>query len=165
MNLILKILPLAALLLASCVSEKPAGENHLPLGTPLPEFTVSGPSGTIKSSTEYFSEKRTLIVYFRTTCPDCTREMPKVQAAWDEFGEDADFRLAAISRESEKIVADYWAKSGFSMPYYIDTDGSVLNKLAIRYVPTLYLFDTYGKVAYAAVEDAKGLTELIEGLK
>lgn len=157
----------AAASLAGC--EKPAATDHLPIDTPMPAFSVMKPDGTTVTSTELdLVGNRTVVVLFRTTCPDCRRELPKVEAAFKALGAENDVRFVAISRENPDTVAAYWAAaddgSGYSMPYYIDTDGTAFTAFDITYVPTLYLFGRDGKVAYAAIENADGLIDLIEEL-
>ncbi len=152
--------------MGGCVNEKPVEPDHLAVGADMPDFSVSGPDGTISKAD--FAGKRTVIVLFRSTCGDCRREMPKIQQAWEEFGGEGDILFAAISKEEESVVEKYLADSGYTMPYYIDTDGSAFAAFEVSNVPTVYLFGTDGKVAHFAVEKAgqfTGLLKRIEDLK
>ena len=149
--------------MGGCIDEKTTDENHLPMGTPWPEFTVSGPSGTVTEAD--FDGRRTLIVLFRTTCGDCKRELPGVQKAWERFGGEDGFRLAAISKEDASVVAKYWEDNEYTMPYYIDANGAAFTAFDVNYVPTLYLFCSSGIVAYVAVEKAEQFKNLIEHIE
>ena len=158
----------ATMTLAGCISEKKGEKDALPIGATMPEFSVSGPDGTITNAD--LAGVRTVVALFRTTCPDCSREMPNVEAAFKRVG-GSGVRFIAISKEdnADVEVPKYWADTGMTMPYWFDPDGAAFTAFDVHYVPTLYLFGSDGKVAYAAVEtfdfSADGLVELIEGLK
>ena len=161
---------LAAAMFAGCISEKPVdkGSAHLPLGTPMPEFTVTGANGTLSNGD--LAGQKTLVVLFRSTCPDCRRELPKVEAAYKALGgETSEVRFVAISKEAPQAVDEYWREAGYTIPYYISSDGEAFPAFGVEYVPTLYLFGTDGKAAFAAVEtfdfDADGLVNQIRELQ
>ena len=142
---------LAGCILAGCIREKQSPKTHLALGAPMPEFAVTGPSGSV-SSTD-LAGKKALIVIFRSTCGDCKRELPKIENAFKTISEaGSDVRFVAISEEPEGVVAEYWAAAGHTMPYFLDRSGSVYGRFEVSNVPTLYLFDSQGKVAFVAVE-------------
>lgn len=153
--------------LAGCIIENPGDDEHLPKGAPMPSFSVAGPAGTVTAGD--LAGMRTLVVMFRTTCPDCQRELPKVEAAFEALGSREDIRFVAVSKESENTVAEYWTKRGYTVPWYLDGNGAAFSAFDAHYVPTLYLFGTDGKVAFAAVEDfdfdAAKLIDKIEALQ
>ncbi len=159
---------LSTMVLAGCVSEKRRGDDSLPVGTPMPEFTVTGPEGTVTSAD--LAGVRSVIVFFRTTCPDCSREIPNVEAAFKRVS-DSGIRFVNISKEENAttVVPEYWAQTGMTMPYYYDPAGTVFSAFGVRYVPTLYLFGSDGKVAHAEVEtfefSVDELVKKIEELK
>ena len=160
-------------LLSGCViGEKKEAESLLP-GAPMPLFSAAGGNaGSITASD--LSGKRTLVVLFRTTCPDCQRELPKVEAAFRAVGTEANIRFVAITKEANAAIAvtDYWTLNDYTMPWYID-DGVAFTGFDVHYVPTLYLFGTDGKVVFVVVEKFKNhgintaddLIELINDLQ
>lgn len=168
MNRLVVTILAAAMPMAGCVGEKSHDGEHLPLGDPMPEFSVSGPdSGTV--STADLVGVRTLVVLFRTTCPDCSREMPGIEEAFKRVGAQDGMRFVAISKEGADVVSEYWRNAKLSMPWYLDPDGTVFESFGVKFVPTLYLFGSDGKVAYAAVEtfdfSVDELVQLIEDIK
>lgn len=173
-----------ALFSMACVFEKRAEEDRVREGDTVPAFTVTSADG---SSTRTFTQadfvgKRSMIVFFLTTCPDCRRELPIIYEAWLTLRERPDFEFVAISRaETADVVAGYWnsemrgeagdvIKPSFErMPYWLDPDASAFHAFAESYVPRIYLIDTNGKVAKMSVErfdlDADALIELVENLQ
>ncbi len=158
---------LSAMTLAGCVTDKGEGDS-LPLGSVMPQFSVSGPDGSVTNGD--LAGERSVVLFFRTTCPDCSREMPNVEAAFKRV-EGSGVRFVTISKEENAAVAvpGYWAATGMTMPYYFDPDGTAFAAFDIHYVPTLYLFGSDGKLARAAVEtfefSVDELVDLIEDLK
>ncbi len=143
---------LSTMTLAGCVSEKRSGVgDSLPVGAAMPEFTVSGPQGAVSSAD--LAGIPSVVVFFRTTCPDCSREMPGVEEAFKRIA-GSGVRFVSISKEDDYAVEvpAYWAATGMTMPYYYDPAGEVFSAFEVHFVPTLYLFDSEGKVVYAAVE-------------
>jgi peroxiredoxin len=163
MKRLLLTLAAATLSLVGCIN---GGEDEirepLAVGAPMPEFSVTGPSGTISDAD--FAGKRTVVVLFRSDCPDCQRELPKVEAVFAADDTPADIEFVAISRESEAVVAAYWEEAEYSMPYYIDKGGRAFEAFSVTHVPTLYIFDSDGLLTYVAIEDAEGLQSQIDRL-
>lgn len=153
---------------AGCFSErKSGGDDSLALGSPMPQFSVSGPEGTITDGD--LAGTCSVVVFFRTTCPDCSREMPNVEAAFKRVAESG-VRFVAVSKEedAETAVPEYWEATGMTMPYRFDPSGAMFEAFDVSRVPTLYLFGSNGKLVYAAVEtfefSANKLVEMIEEL-
>jgi hypothetical protein len=75
----------------------------------------------------------------------------------------------AISYEEAQVVDAYWREAGYTMPWYLDVNGTAFPAFGVQYVPTPYLFDSDGRVAFAAVEtfdfDAAGLVAHIRNLE
>lgn len=142
-------------LLAGCVIGEDSKQNSLPVGASMPEFSVVDVDNE-PFAYESLAGKRALVVFFRSTCGDCKRELPLVETAYRAVKDQEDFRLVAITKEANAatVVADYWGEQGYTMPWYID-DGMAFTGFEVERVPTLYLFGTDGKVAFVAVETFK----------
>jgi peroxiredoxin len=153
-----------------CVGdETQGGGNALLVGTPMPAFSVSGPGGATVSSAD-LAGRRAALLFFRTTCPDCTREMPGVEEAFRRVAGE-DIRFVTISKEENATVAvpEYWADAGLTMPYYFDPSGDVFTTFGVRRVPTLYLFGSDGRLAHTEIETFAStpdqLAKIIKNLK
>ena len=76
--------------------DEPNREYVLP-GDPLPAFTEVGEDGASYHSADA-PGKLTLICFFNTTCPDCHRELPKLQYVWEELSPEEGFGTVCIGR-------------------------------------------------------------------
>lgn len=161
--LILLIIPA----LHACITEKrDVVVNYVNENDPVPSFSVRTPhdANPVAYTASDFIGKRSLIVFFWTPCGDCRREMPKIHEVWEQFKNDGDFQLVAVSRgESAQTVADYWSDSGYSgMPYYLDPDRSAFAQFANNTVPRLYLIGREGLISHMEIERFSPTQEIIE---
>lgn len=152
----------------SCINEKeedPKIINYINVNDKLPAFTVQNAAGE-KLETQDLTGNVTLLVFFVTTCPDCKRELPKIESVWKALKEVPYFRLVAISRQqTPDTVAAYWKEQQFTMPYYLDPDRKIYSLFANNTIPRLYIIDRENTVTWMAVKDME-LTaqQLIEKL-
>lgn len=143
---------------ASCikeVSEDVADEvlNHVEAGDPLPVFSVSDGAGNVLTN-EDFKGKKSYLIFFVTTCPDCARELPKMERIWSQLKDDPAYQVVAIARKQGKEETDaYWKEKNFTMPKYLDPDRTVYNMFANVTVPRIYLVDSKGIVQWMAIEE------------
>jgi thiol-disulfide isomerase/thioredoxin len=180
MKSIYNILLLCAVVcLWGCISEEEEQVvNRVKVGDVVPSFAVLSADGVSGEGFEPsdFEGRRSVVVFFQTTCGDCRREMPKIHEAWLHFADnsaDPEVRFILISRgENAATVAEYWTsattgKPSFApMPYYLDPNREAFNKFANSYVPRLYLVGTDGRVKFMAIEtfdfDSAELIAVIE---
>lgn len=163
------VITLFSCLLFSCITDEKEGtETFIEVGSTLPSFTVSSVDGT-RLSYDKSVGKVVLIVFFITTCSDCSREMPKAESVWLSLKDEPDFILLPIARaQSEEVVKAYWETNSFSMPAYLDPDRAVYSLFAESIVPRFYLADKRGVVQWVGVEsfdeDSEDIKARIEEL-
>ena len=160
---------LAAMLLASCIreTETPASARIDP-GDPWPPFVLTAPDNTTLSN-EDLRGKTVLIVFFSTECADCRRELPAVEAAWEELKNDPRFIIVPVGRrQSAGTIAAYWAERQWDMPFYPDPDGAVYALFAAHTVPYFFAGGPDGTVRFIKAEtldmEARELTGLLKSL-
>ena len=155
-------------LFSSCINEKDKSEeieNYILVNDKLPEFTVKNIDNEELKSQE-FNGRVTLLVFFVTTCPDCQRELPKIEQVWENLKDTPDFRLVTISREEKvDVISKFWKEHQFDMPFYLDPDRQVFSLFANSTVPRIYLVNRENVVTWIAIEEmslsAKQLEEKI----
>lgn len=112
-------------------------DNIINVGDTLPAFTITMNDGH-QLSTSQLKGKPSLIVFFSTTCPDCQRELPRLNERYLAHGTDTTF--VAIAREqTATTVCDYWQQNDFSLPYSAQPDRTVYSLFALRGIPRIYI--------------------------
>lgn len=128
--------------LGGCVTEKDEPVWSLMPGDRLPEFTITLDNGETVTA-QSLKGKRSIIIFFTTSCPDCKRALPKYQQWYDEIqneGESVNF--ICISRaEDTPTVRKYWEDNGFTMPYSAQPTRAVYDLFASSGVPRVYIAD------------------------
>ncbi len=129
------------LLLCACVTDKEEPEWYLKAGDALPSFEVTTISGEKVSSADSYSTEL-VIVFFNTTCKDCQRELPVVQAQYEEnmklpVGERS--RYICIAREEGAAdIEKYWTDNHLTLPVSAQTDRSIYSKFASIGIPRIF---------------------------
>ena len=168
-KIIFILLLLSPALFSACVKDKDKPEemeNYINVGDKLPEFTVKDIDGKELKSQD-FTGQITLLVFFMTTCPDCQRELPKIEQVWENLKGNPDFRLVTIARaEKAEVIRQFWEKHRFEMPLYLDPDRQVFSLFANNTIPRVYLVDRENVVTWMTIEEmsltAQQLEEKIE---
>lgn len=125
------------------------------VGDCVPTFSVEtvradGSTGTFSTAA---LTGETVIVFFHTTCPDCQRDLPKLDSYYRQHKDEAGFQMVAISRaEDAESVAAYWKENGLSMPYSAQTDRRVYELFASSLIPRVYYCSPQGIVTRIDIE-------------
>jgi len=127
----------------------------IPLGSKMPEFTLSDPSGSQYRSSELFAERGLLVAF---TCNHC----PYAQAVWPRFirlaqyAKGAKINTVAInpninpdypedSPEKMKEAIEQW---GIDFPYVVDASQEVARAFKAQCTPDIYLFNQNQELIY-----------------
>ena len=147
---------LLALLLMGCSSIEDQEEvtERVNVGDRVPSFTIDVVSDGIHStfSTAQLTGE-TVIVFFNTTCPDCQRDLPKLNQYYLKHKSNEGFQMVAISRaEGEDAVAAYWKDNGLQIPYSAQTDRRIYELFASSIIPRIYFVSAKGIVTRVFIE-------------
>ncbi|MDH6535499.1 TlpA family protein disulfide reductase [Parabacteroides sp. 52] len=144
------------LLFTACVREDEITEtiNYITVGDKVPDFTVEDGTGGHFSSSQFVG-KKSLLVFFNTTCRDCQRELPTIQSLWEtKLKNNPDYTLVTIARGEEKSKTDsYWTEYAFTMPKYQDPYRKVFTLFANNTIPRFYFIDKEGIVKWMVIEN------------
>jgi len=116
------------------------------VGDNAPDFTLSTlDGGQIKLSD--LKGKPVMLIFWTTGCSACILQMPSLEAAYEELGNDIEFINIDIGESSYNVreTIDYY---GFSLPIALDSDESVSMSYNIRYTPTNVVIDEQGIIHY-----------------
>lgn len=127
-------------------ANRPGTLRHV--GEPVPDFQLTSIEGTPFDTVD-LRGKVIVLNFFATWCGPCQMELPHLQAVWNEFRNDDDFRMLVVGREeSEDSVKAFQQKHGFTFPLASDPDRSVYNKFASQSIPRTYLISRQGTIVH-----------------
>ncbi len=137
--------------------------------TPAPDFTMTDSEGkTLKLSD--FRGRPVLLNFWASWCGPCQSEMPAIQAAWEQSGQDIDFvivNMTGMSGETEQSAKTFLADEGYSFPAYFDTNNSAAAAFGVSSIPQTYLINADGDIigAYMGAMDDSVINQGIAMLK
>lgn len=138
------------------VKAQDSNDDIVKVGEVMPSFSIVSDNGTNINSAE-LKGKVVLINFFATWCPPCQKELASVQQTlWPKYKDNDKFVMLVIGREhSDKELATYNEKKGFTFPLYPDKNRAIFGAFAKSLIPRSYLIGKDGKVIYAG----KGYTD------
>ena len=154
---LLLLLTMLCLLQGGCsiVGDDDEVEERVVVGDRVPEFAVSvvADGATTIFSTAHLTGE-TVIVFFHTSCSDCQRELPELNAYYLQHRDEPGFQMVAISRgEGAETVAPFWAEHGLQIPYSAQTDRSIYDLFASSIIPRVYFVSAQGIITKILVEN------------
>ena len=116
-----------------------------------PEFTFYDVEGTAHTMSE-FRGKPVLLNFWASWCGPCKSEMPDIEAAYQEYGEQIHFLVVDLTdgvQETVEKAAGYIAEQGYTFPVYFDSDMEGAGAYSVTGIPVTYFIDEAGTfVAY-----------------
>ena len=83
-------------------------------------------------------------------CGPCRVEAPLLDGAAEDYGEAVQF-LGVAARDDRKGAEAFLRQFDVSYPNLLDTTGSIQRFLAVRGLPTTYVFDGRGRLVRSVV--------------
>ena len=137
--------------------------THIGIGESLPEFSTFTLDGRNVSTADLVG-KPSVVILFDTTCPDCHRQLPQVQAAYDALGDKVNV-LAVSRKDVPDAVSEFWAANGFTIPVATSKGPDIyqaFDRGSKSGVPQLYLCNPGGIVLfYSGDERVTTTTEIV----
>jgi peroxiredoxin len=141
-------LAVGATVVSFAIVSRISGPKLLPGGAVAPAVSLDAATG--EHLTVFGTGRPTVLEFFETTCAICQREVPamcalrKAHPELDVYGIDA-------ARENAATVNDFRRTQGngcIGFPLLLDPNSQVLRSYSVTVVPTVYLIDAHGRVAY-----------------
>jgi thiol-disulfide isomerase/thioredoxin len=136
---------------------------------PAPDFTLTDMDGESHRLADYRGNW-VLINFWATWCPPCRKEMPSLEQLYQAY-RDRSFRVLAVNQwEDVDHVFSYMGELNVfpTFPILFDPESRVSAEYGVRGLPTSFLVDPQGRIAYRAVGgrefDHPEVIRLIEGL-
>ena len=149
-------------LVLALLSGRPAAQDNVPepgyqltpLAQPVaaPDFMLKDMDGKPHALHDYRGNW-VLVNFWATWCPPCRKEMPSLEKLYQTF-HDRPFRVLAVNQwEDADLVFSYLGELNVvpSFPILFDPESRVSESYGVRGLPTSFLIDPRGRIAYRAV--------------
>jgi peroxiredoxin len=135
---------------------------------PAPDFELLDLDGNRHRLSDY-AGKVLIINFWATWCPPCREEMPSMDRAWRALQAEGIGMLAVNVGEDEETVFQFTANYPVAFPLLMDADSGVTARWPIRGLPTTFVVDPAGRLAYRAIGgrrwDDNDLLDRVRALK
>jgi peroxiredoxin len=136
------------------------------VGEQVPDFTIRTFDGNTLSRAA-LAGRPMLLVFWNTWCPDCMRELPKINHLAGRFspGEVSMLAINTGLNDSETKARVYWNKHGYVFPVGFDHAFKIVQAFRVIGVPTIILVDSRGVVRYNSSRLPADIEERIKKLR
>lgn len=131
-----------------------------------PEFTMRDTAGETLTLAD-FRGKPVLLNFWASWCNPCLSEMPAIQSAYDQYGDQVQFvavNMTGMGGETETSAQALIQQEGYTFPVYFDVDSSAAVAFGVTSIPQTYLIDAEGNII-AGVRGAMSDAVLEEGIQ
>jgi peroxiredoxin len=115
-----------------------------------PEFTLADMDGVMHRLSDYRGQV-VIVNFWATWCPPCREEMPSMQRAWEQIKDEDMVILAIDVGEDEDTIFTFTADYPVEFPLLLDLDSGVIQEWPVRGLPTTFIVDPQGRIAYRAI--------------
>ena len=117
---------------------------------PAPDFTLVDQYGNQHTLADY-KGKTVFLNFWATWCGPCRKELPDIQALYEDHGENQDDLVVLgviIPQEDEGVegVTEFLEENELTFPSLMDVDSAVSASYGIRAFPTTFMINTEGNV-------------------
>ncbi len=130
----------------SCAELPQLASSAETTGNRLPQLQLScltpGPAIDLAA----LSGRPVLVNLWASWCGPCREEMPILQAAHEQYGEQVQF-LGVDSKDTLEAGASFLGDIGVTYPQVVDPEGELLNHLGVPGLPVTVLLDDEGRIA------------------
>ena len=138
-----------------------AQEAATPTGTSLeesantaPDFTVYDLDGNPVKLSD-FRGKPVILNFWASWCGPCKAEMPDLESAYLEYGEEVQFLTVNLTdgrSETVESASAYITQQGYTFPVYYDTALEAAYAYEVNSIPRTYFIDAQGNLLSAVTQ-------------
>lgn len=135
-------------------------------GQKLPSIEIKDLSGEKVDISEYSNGGQiTVVSFWATWCTPCKKELNNISEIYEEWVEDYDMKLVAISIDDSRSLAkvkSYINGQGWDFDVLIDANSDLKRALNFQTVPFTLLLDKEGKIVYRHTGYVEGDEYILE---
>ena len=130
-----------------------------------PDFSLPALDGRTISLSDYEGKKKLVLSFWASWCGPCRLELPALRSFYERAHKpDTDFEFLAISIDDTREAAEAAVKeTGLPFPVLLDLRQKAANAYNVYGIPTLFVIDKSGRVAYGGVGFNAGLEFILAG--
>lgn len=116
--------------------------------SPAPDFTVYDVDGNAYKLSD-FRGKPVLLNFWASWCGPCQMEMPDIEKAYQDYGDEIHFLIVDLTDGSQETVekaSAFIQGKGYTFPVYFDTDLDGAITYGVNSVPVTYFVDAQGSL-------------------
>lgn len=98
-----------------------------------------------------FKGRVVVVNFWATWCPPCRFEIPSMQRAWLRMKEEDVMMLAVHVGGNNDKVWSFTGEFGIDFPVLMDVDSTVADAWPMRGLPSTFIVDPQGRIAYQAI--------------
>lgn len=114
-----------------------------------PEFDLKDPGDRPQRLADYRG-KPIILNFWATWCPPCREEMPSMQRAFEAVADDGIALIAINVGEDADTIEQFLANYPVEFPLPMDLDSRVVQSYPVKGLPTTFVIDADGRLAYVA---------------
>jgi peroxiredoxin len=136
------------------------------VGQKAPDFTIDRIGGSGNLNLASTQGKATVLVFWYTACPHCTRELPVLQRLYSEL-KDKGLVVVGVSVDRDaKDAASYMSRNKITFPMGYGGRSNVSSTYGVQGVPMSFVIDDKGIVRFVHLGevDAGALKSELSGL-
>jgi len=126
--------------------------THLSAQSPFPQADVKTLDGETVNTGDYFGEgKITVISFWATWCSPCKRELDAIGEYYEEWQEDYDVQLLAVTIDNARSLAKVPGiieTKGWEYTVLTDANQDLMRTLNFQTIPQTFLVDQEGNIVY-----------------
>ena len=159
------LLTLAGLVVAAHSQAQGAGMTPIKAVPAAPTLHLPNGDGKLVDLAQYRG-KVVLVIFWATWCPPCRKEFPSMNRVRKLF-KSAQFEVIAVNvgEDPDKVLS---FTRNIEFPVLFDRDSKVMGAWSVRGLPSTFLVDKQGRLAFMATGgrefDDTSIVSLIKGL-
>ena len=134
---------------------------YLKVGTPAPSWTLREPGGGTVSLSDLRGDV-VVMDFWATWCGPCVQVMPAVQNIYERYG-DKGVKVFGVNIWEDGDPVAFMEENGFDYGLLLEGD-DVADDYIVSGIPTLYVIDREGKIAFATKGADPEMENILSGV-